>query len=296
MLGGSVGAAVAVMTWPPWDRAVAPSFFQRCRRARGVWTTRSPVRSRFSGAHAPAARNAPGQSVVPLRSGAGAFGNDVRRSNSELCCHRTRAGRDVAGDRTPARHPPGGGGAAHRRDPQHRPGGTGAGGARGGRGGFWTLERGFQDRGRALSLLLVGCVGGVLLLGGAPSAALLARSDAQSDFAMLLAVGAPPGVRRSVIGDWSSAIGHRSSAIGHRPSAIGLLGAVAGPVPGVAVSIPSTRTATTAAGQPSSFLDISWLLVRYVVLDISWLLVRYVVLDTPLLAALGAAGLTRSCR
>ncbi len=51
---------------------------------------------------------------------------------------------------------------------------------------------------------------------------------------------------------------------------------------GISVSFPLTRSATTVTGQPSSFLDIPWLLVLYVVLGV------------PLLAALGAACLTRS--
>ena len=134
------------------------------------------------------------------------------------------------------------------------------------------MERGYQDRGRRVALLLLGAVGGVLLLGGTLSAALLALSDARPDFATLLAVGAPPTVRRAVAAAYAAVIGLLGA----------LLGAVAGFVPGIAVSFPLTRSATTVTGLPSSFLDIPWLLVLSVVLGV------------PLLAALGAAGLTRS--
>lgn len=138
--------------------------------------------------------------------------------------------------------------------------------------GFLTVERGYQDRGRGLALLLLGAVGGVLLLGGTLSAALLALSDARPDFATLMAVGAPPTVRRAVAAAYAAVIGLLGA----------LLGAAAGFVPGVAVSFPLTRTPAPVTGLPSSFLDIPWLLVLYVVLGV------------PLLAALGAAGLTRS--
>lgn len=138
--------------------------------------------------------------------------------------------------------------------------------------GFLTVERGYQDRGRRGALLLLGAVGSVLLLGGTLSAALLALSDARPDFATLMAVGAPPTVRRAVAASYAAVLGFLGA----------LLGAVAGFVPGIAVSFPLTRSATTVTGQPSSFLDIPWLLVLYVVLGV------------PLLAALGAACLTRS--
>ena len=87
-----------------------------------------------------------------------------------------------------------------------------------------------------------------------------------------MAVGAPPGVRQALAAAYAAVLGFLGA----------LLGAVAGFVPGIAVSFPLTRSATTVTGQPSSFLDIPWLLVLYVVLGV------------PLLAALGAACLTRS--
>ena len=138
--------------------------------------------------------------------------------------------------------------------------------------GFLTVERGYQDWRSGSTLLLLGAVGSVLLLGGTLSAALLALSDARPDFATLMAVGAPPTVRRAVAAAYAAVLGFLGA----------LLGAVAGFVPGIAVSFPLTRSAANVTGQPSSFLDIPWLLVLYVVLGV------------PLLAALGAACLTRS--
>lgn len=132
-------------------------------------------------------------------------------------------------------------------------------------------ERGWQgsDRQR-LAMLVLGGAAAVLVLGGTLSAALLALGDARPDFATLMAVGAPPRVRRRVAAGYAAVIGLLGS----------LLGTVAGLAPGIAVSYPLTR------GNPAGFAD------HY--LAIPWSLLIGLAIVVPLTAALGAALLTRS--
>ena len=138
--------------------------------------------------------------------------------------------------------------------------------------GFVSVERGYDDGGSAVAQLVLAGVGAVLVLGGTLSASLLALSDARPDFATLGAVGAAPGVRRAVAAAYAAVIGLLGA----------LLGALAGLLPGIAVSYPLTRGYAHVEGLPSHFLDIPWLLLLGIAVGV------------PLVAALGAAALTRS--
>jgi putative ABC transport system permease protein len=120
------------------------------------------------------------------------------------------------------------------------------------------VERGFRDDSSAIVLLLLGCVGGVLVLGGTLTATSLALSDARPDFATMGAVGAAPRTRRAVAAAYAATIGLVGAA----------LGAAVGFIPGIAVTYPLTSAtwaegAVDAAGAPIAdhFLDIPWLLV-----------------------------------
>lgn len=137
--------------------------------------------------------------------------------------------------------------------------------------GFVHVERGWQgSSNQRLALLVVGITAALLVLGGTLSASLLALADAKPDFGTLMAVGAPPAVRRRVAASYAAVVGLLGS----------LLGAVAGFAPGIAVSYPLTRG--NATGYPSHYLDIPWTLVLGLCLGV------------PAVAALGAAVLTRS--
>jgi putative ABC transport system permease protein len=137
--------------------------------------------------------------------------------------------------------------------------------------GYASVERGWTGSDdQRLAMLVLGGTAAVLVLGGTLSAALLALSDARPDFATLMAVGAPPRVRRRVAAGYAAVIGLLGS----------LLGTIAGLAPGIAVSFPLTR------GNPEGFAS------HY--LDIPWTLLAGLALVVPLTAALGAALLTRS--
>jgi putative ABC transport system permease protein len=121
-----------------------------------------------------------------------------------------------------------------------------------------TVERGFHDNSTAVILLLLGCVGGALVLGGTLTATFLALSDARPDFATMGAVGAAPGTRRTVAASYAATIGLVGA----------LLGAVVGFIPGIAVTYPLTSSSWAkgsldASGTPigDHFIDVPWLLI-----------------------------------
>ncbi|MDQ1598536.1 MAG: putative transport system permease protein [Actinomycetota bacterium] len=126
------------------------------------------------------------------------------------------------------------------------------------------VERGFQDDGTRVVLLVLAAIGAVLVLGGTLTATFLALSDARPDFATMGAVGAEPRTRRLVAASYAAVIGLVGAA----------LGAAVGFVPGIAVTYPLTATswagpdATTSKGLPlpDHFLDVPWLLVGGLVL------------------------------
>ena len=129
---------------------------------------------------------------------------------------------------------------------------------------YVSVERGFQDNSTRIVLLLLGCVGGILVLGGTLTATFLALSDARPDFATMSAVGAAPRTRRFVAASYAATIGLVGA----------VLGAAVGFVPGIAITYPLTGTswlpegATSPDGSalPDHFIDIPWLLVGGLVL------------------------------
>ncbi len=129
---------------------------------------------------------------------------------------------------------------------------------------YVSVERGFQDNSTRIVLLLLGCVGGVLVLGGTLTATFLALSDARPDFATMSAVGAAPRTRRFVAASYAATIGLVGA----------VLGAAVGFVPGIAITYPLTGTswlpegATSPDGTalPDHFIDVPWLLVGGLVL------------------------------
>jgi putative ABC transport system permease protein len=137
--------------------------------------------------------------------------------------------------------------------------------------GFVQVERGYDGSSKRTAILILAAAAGALMLGGTLSAALLALSDARPDFATLMSVGASPRVRRKVAAAYAGVIGLLGS----------VLGAAAGLVPGIAISYPLTSDTYSGRG-PSHYLAIPWLLVIGLTIGV------------PLMAAGGAALLTRS--
>ncbi len=129
---------------------------------------------------------------------------------------------------------------------------------------YVAVERGFQDNSTRIVLLLLGCVGGVLVLGGTLTATFLALSDARPDFATMSAVGAAPRTRRFVAASYAATVGLVGA----------VLGAAVGFVPGIAISYPLTGTSWLPEGStgadgsalPDHFIDVPWLLVGGLVL------------------------------
>ncbi|PVG84242.1 hypothetical protein DDE18_00975 [Nocardioides gansuensis] len=118
------------------------------------------------------------------------------------------------------------------------------------------VERGYQRPAEATIILLVlGCLGGVLMLGGTLTATFLALSDARPDLATLSAVGAAPRTRRGVAASYAVVVGFVGA----------LLGAAVGFIPGVAISRPLTsmnQGFVQGVQQGSGpYLDIPWLLI-----------------------------------
>jgi putative ABC transport system permease protein len=123
---------------------------------------------------------------------------------------------------------------------------------------FVWVERGFHDNSTAVILLLLGCVGGALVLGGTLTATFLALSDARPDFATMGAVGAAPATRRTVAASYAATIGIVGAT----------LGALVGFIPGIAVTYPLTsaswaKGSIDTAGAPIAdhFIDVPWLMI-----------------------------------
>ena len=137
--------------------------------------------------------------------------------------------------------------------------------------GYINVKRGYDGSSKRTLLLVLAAAAAVLVLGATVSAALLALSDAKPDFATLMSVGASPRVRRKVAAAYAAVIGLLGAT----------LGAAAGFVPGIAVSYPLTSDTSDSQG-PSHYLAIPWTLVLLLTVGV------------PVLAAAGAALLTRS--
>ena len=137
------------------------------------------------------------------------------------------------------------------------------------------VERGYQRSDQSVvTLLILGTLGGVLMLGGTLTATFLALSDARPDLATMAAVGAAPRTRRRVAASYALVVG----VVG------ALLGAGVGLIPGIAITRPLTSM-TGYDGMPDTgpFLDVPWLLIAALVLAL------------PLLTA-GVVGLTTRSR
>jgi putative ABC transport system permease protein len=145
---------------------------------------------------------------------------------------------------------------------------------------FVWVERGFHDNSTAVILLLLGCVGGALVLGGTLTATFLALSDARPDFATMGAVGAAPTTRRTVAASYAATIGLVGAA----------LGALVGFIPGIAVTYPLT-SASWAKGS----LDAAGAPIADHFIDVPWLMIAGLVVALPLLTA-GIVGLATRAR
>ncbi|WP_344305618.1 ABC transporter permease [Nocardioides bigeumensis] len=119
----------------------------------------------------------------------------------------------------------------------------------------FSVERGYvADDGWFIVMLILGCLGGVLVLGGTLTATFLALSDARPDLATLSAVGAAPRTGRGVASAYALVIGVTGA----------VLGAVLGFLPGIAITYPLTSDTWTQQidpDLPSHYLDVPWVLV-----------------------------------
>jgi putative ABC transport system permease protein len=141
------------------------------------------------------------------------------------------------------------------------------------------VERGYQG-GVMIGLLALAAVAGVITLGAAAVATGLAIADAQSDLETLVAVGARPRVRRVLAGSQSAVTTGLGAVLG---SAFGLLPAIGL----IETQAHSAQQAMTQFGDQIATANRTYLTVP-------WLFLGVVILALPLLAAAGAAGLTRS--
>ena len=141
------------------------------------------------------------------------------------------------------------------------------------------VERGYHDNSTSVILLLLGCVGGALVLGGTLTATFLALSDARPDFATMGAVGAAPTTRRTVAASYAATIGLVGAA----------LGALVGFIPGIAVTYPLTSSSWAKGSIDTHGTPISGHFV-----DVPWLMILGLVAALPLLTAAVVGLATRS--
>lgn len=138
------------------------------------------------------------------------------------------------------------------------------------------VERGYQaaDEYR-ITLLVLGSLGGLLMIGGTLTATFLSLADAKPDLATLAAVGASPRSRRTIAASYAGVIGLLGA----------VLGTLVGFVPGIAVTYPLTGSGWMQDVDPT-------LPQHY--LEVPWLLVGALVLALPLLTAAIVGATTRS--
>lgn len=137
------------------------------------------------------------------------------------------------------------------------------------------VERGYKDQ-TYLGLLALAGVAGVVMLGASAIATGLAITDAQADLQTLAAVGARPRVRRKLAASQAAV----TAGLG------ALLGAAFGLLP--AIGIVEVAARGDASDGPSGAM------AHRAHLSVPWLFLGLVIVALPLLAALGAAVLTRS--
>ncbi|MEY9854548.1 putative ABC transport system permease protein [Catenulispora sp. GAS73] len=136
------------------------------------------------------------------------------------------------------------------------------------------VERGYQDH-TYLGLLALAGVAGVVMLGASAVATGLAITDAQADLETLAAIGARARVRRKLAASQAAV----TAGLG------ALLGAAFGLLPAIGIIEVGARGAYGAPRMGSS---------HQVYLSVPWLFLALVIVALPLLAAAGAAVLTRS--
>ncbi|MEY9928783.1 putative ABC transport system permease protein [Catenulispora sp. GP43] len=137
------------------------------------------------------------------------------------------------------------------------------------------VERGYQSQ-TWVGLLALAAVAGVVMLGAAAVATGLAITDAQADLETLAAIGARPRVRRLLAGSQAAVTAGLGAVLG---VAFGLLPAI-GIIEAGAQQIAANPNNTLNA-QQTQFAP-------------PWLYLGAVVVALPVLAAVGAAGFTRS--
>ncbi|MCW2777840.1 MAG: transporter permease, partial [Frankiales bacterium] len=143
------------------------------------------------------------------------------------------------------------------------------------------VDRGQDDQGR-LVLLLLGGVAGFLVLAGTLAASSLALTEARPDLATMGQVGARPRTRRQVAGAYAFVL----ALVG------AVLGCLAGLVPGVAGAVAITRD--SYAGAPGGLLTSTLPTGSLHFVRVPWLLLLALVVGLPLLAGAVAALTTRS--
>ncbi|MET8555792.1 MULTISPECIES: FtsX-like permease family protein [unclassified Streptomyces] len=125
--------------------------------------------------------------------------------------------------------------------------------------------------------LILALFAGVVTLGAAAMTTGLSKADAEADLTTLSAVGAAPGVRRSLSGFQSLVVALTGV----------LLGTAAGLVPAVALRLTDLRTALEAMrSQPMQS--------AYTPIEMPWPTIAFLTLAVPALAGLLAAALTSS--
>ncbi|MEV6078266.1 FtsX-like permease family protein [Streptomyces sp. NPDC052069] len=146
----------------------------------------------------------------------------------------------------------------------------------GGGGAYITSDNG-PSGGEDTILMILALFAGVVTVGAAAITTGLAKADAEADLTTLSAVGAPPGVRRSLSGFQCLVVALTGV----------LLGTVAGVVPAVALRLIDLREAMRAMREQP--MDSA-----YTPIVLPWETIGLLAVVVPVLAGLLAAGLTRS--
>lgn len=140
----------------------------------------------------------------------------------------------------------------------------------------WTANSA-DPRDDAVTLLILALFAGVVTLGAAAITTGLSKADAEADLTTLNAVGAPPGVRRSLSGFQCLVVALTGV----------LLGTVAGIVPAVALRLTDLREALKA-------MRADPMQSAYTPIVMPWPTIALLALVVPVLAGLLAAALTSS--
>ncbi|MEU8757584.1 FtsX-like permease family protein [Streptomyces sp. NPDC048659] len=146
-----------------------------------------------------------------------------------------------------------------------------------------TLEEGYTSK-TSLALLALTVFAGLVTIGAAGIATGLAQADAEADLKTLAAVGAPPGVRRTLSGFQCGVV-----------AAMGVvLGSAAGVLPAIGLRLTEQREQLAFYEQN---LDMGWMssdTPPYVPIVVPWETLAALLVAVPLGAALLAALVTRS--